>query len=218
MQKYKRIFIPITMALALLLTVGLVAILVSRVLPPKEIIVCLDAGHGGEDFGAIGLGNRREKDDNLRLTLAVRDELTARGIKTVLTREDDSFPSLEQRCRVANRKRATLFVSFHRNSAESGHGVEIWVHSLKPQKDTALAAAVLSALESVGVSGTRGVKFGYRGEAGSNYYVNSNTKMPSCLVEVGFVTDKEDNALFDAHLEDYAEAIAGAIENVLNEN
>lgn len=216
MQKYKRILIPVSMVLVLLLAVGLTAVLVSRVLPPKEVIVCLDAGHGGEDFGAIGLEERREKDDNLRLTLAVRDELHSRGIKTVLTREDDSFPTLEQRCKIANRRRAALFVSFHRNSAESGHGAEVWVHSLKPKKDTELASAVLSALESVGVSGTRGVKFGYRGEANSNYYVNSNTKMPSCLVEVGFVTDQQDNTLFDTHLQDYARAIAGAIETTLN--
>ena len=50
-----------------------------------------------------------------------------------------------------------------------------------------------------------------------DYYVNKHTRMPSCLVELGFITSDEDNALYDAHLADYAAAIAQAIHAQLPE-
>ena len=65
--------------------------------------VCLDAGHGADDVGATSTGGARlEKDDNLRLTLKVKDRLEAKGIKVILTREDDSDITLKERCKLAN--------------------------------------------------------------------------------------------------------------------
>ena len=72
--------------------------------------VCIDAGHGGYDVGATN-GERYEKDDNLRLAKAVEAELKARGINTIMTRSDDSYVSLEDRCKTANKKKADLFIS-----------------------------------------------------------------------------------------------------------
>ena len=83
--------------------------------------VCIDAGHGGYDVGATN-GERYEKDDNLRLAKAVEAELKARGINTIMTRSDDTYVSLEDRCKTANKKKADLFISLHRNSADSGCG------------------------------------------------------------------------------------------------
>ena len=62
--------------------------------------VCIDAGHGGYDVGATN-GERYEKDDNLRLAKAVEAELKARGINTIMTRSDDTYVSLEDRCKTA---------------------------------------------------------------------------------------------------------------------
>ena len=71
--------------------------------------VCLDAGHGADDVGATSTGGARlEKDDNLRLTLKVKDRLEAKGIKVILTREDDSDITLKERCKLANRKLNTI--------------------------------------------------------------------------------------------------------------
>lgn len=75
--------------------------------------VCIDAGHGGYDVGATN-GERYEKDDNLRLAKAVEAELKARGINTIMTRSDDTYVSLEDRCKTANKKKADLFISLHR--------------------------------------------------------------------------------------------------------
>lgn len=196
----------------ILLTVGTVY----RESLRPEISVCLDAGHGGEDCGAT-FGERLEKDDNLQLTLLVRDKLQANGIKVYLTREDDTFLTLEERCQIANRKRCTLFVALHRNSAQSGSGVEMWVKNTPSDTEWALAENMLSALEDAGISKARGVKSGYAKNADGNYYVNAHTNMPSCLAEIGFITSDEDNVLFDENLDAYADAIAKGIIKTLEE-
>lgn len=171
--------------------------------------VVIDAGHGGSDYGAI-YGERNEKDDNLNLALLVYENLEEMGIDAELTRDSDKKLSLEKRCSFANRKRAELFVSLHRNSADGAKGVEIWISDDSPEADTALAESILSGLDEVGISQNRGVKAGYaRGDG--NYYVNSHTVMPSCLVELGFINSETDNELYDENLEEYAEAIANAI-------
>lgn len=181
-----------------------------------EISVCLDPGHGDHDPGAIS-GDRQEKDDNLRIALLVRDNLEAKGIRVYMTRDDDTFLSLEERCALANKKKCTLFVALHRNSAESGSGVEVWVENTPEKVDWALAENILNGLSEAGISKARGVKSGYVHNPDGNYYVNAHTKMPSCLVELGFITSNTDNALFDEHLNDYAKEIADAIEKTLQE-
>ena len=68
----------------------------------------------------------------------------------------------------------------------------------------------LKNLDEAGISQNRGVKAGYaRGDG--NYYVNSHSDMPSCLVELGFINSEEDNNLFDKNLDAYAQAIADAV-------
>ena len=199
--KVKRILV---ICLALVAAAALAAAIV---LNGMRVDVCLDPGHGGHDSGAEYEG-RLEKDDNLELALAVEKELKARGVKVCMTREDDTFISLSGRCRKANLRRAKLFVALHRNSAENAHGVEIWIHSDAPQKDNALSTA--------GISENRGVKSGFAREDGKNYFVNSRTNMPSCLAEIGFITDDGDNRLFDDNLDAYAQAIADGIAKTLN--
>ena len=181
-----------------------------------EISVCLDRGHGDHDPGAVS-GDRQEKDDNLRIALLVRDNLEAKGIRVYMTRDDDTFLSLEERCALANKKKCALFVALHRNSAESGNGVEVWVENTPEKVDWALAENILNGLSEAGISKARGVKSGYVHNPDGNYYVNAHTKMPSCLVELGFITSDTDNALFDEHLNDYAKEIADAIEKTLQE-
>ena len=196
--------------------VAAAALTAGIVMDSMRVDVCLDPGHGGDDSGAQYEG-RLEKDDNLELALAVEKELEARGVKVCMTRDDDTFISLAGRCRKANIRQAKLFVALHRNSAENAHGVEIWIHSDSPPKDTALAQNICDALATAGISENRGVKSGFAREDGENYFVNSRTNMPSCLAEIGFITDDGDNRLFDDNLESYAEAIADGIAKTLNE-
>lgn len=185
---------------------------------PDEKTVCIDPGHGGTSSGAV-LGSRLEKDDTLRLSLLVRDILEERGYTVVMTRDDDSDVSLADRCKIANKARASLFVSIHRNSSTSPDavGMEMWVHSSNPTDDTLLAQNILDCLDTAGISANRGIHSGYRDGEDMNYYINRNTKMPSVLAEIGFISSKSDNKDYDENLDKYAKAIADGIEMTLLE-
>ena len=183
-------------------------------LVPQKVSVVIDPGHGGKDMGASHNG-RNEKDDNLLLAQKVAECLEEKGIDYAVTRTLDVYLSLESRCRFANIRSADLFVSLHRNSASSdANGVEIWIGSENSAGERRLAQSILDGLEKVGISENRGVKSGYAGE-GNDYYVNKNTKMTSCLVELGFITSEDDNKLYDENIDAYAQAIADAIEKEL---
>ncbi len=180
---------------------------------PDHIVICLDAGHGGDDPGAVN-GDRQEKDDNLAVVLAVRDALDAAGhdnLEVILTREDDTALTLEERVAFANDNDATLFISVHRNSG-GGQGVETWISAAGLKPETALATYIQKNLVDVGVAKDRGVKKGTAGNPKSSYYVVGNTLMPACLVELGFIDDgSADNTLLDEHFTEYAQAIANGI-------
>lgn len=185
---------------------------------PDKKTVCIDPGHGGSSSGAV-LGNRYEKDDTLRLSLLVRDVLEERGYTVVMTRDDDSDVSLADRCKIANKARASLFVSIHRNSSSSpsATGVEMWVHSSNPTDDNLLAQNILDCFDTLEIMKNRGIYSGYRDGEDMNYYINRNTKMPSVLAEIGFISSKEDNKKYDDNIEKYAKAIADGIEMTLKE-
>jgi len=175
-------------------------------------IVCLDAGHGGSDMGATSTdGKRLEKDDNIRLTLKVKDELEKTGTEVILTREDDRSVSLKNRCRIANRKHCDLFVAIHRNSSPKGTGIEAWISKNEKNGEKRIAKEMVSSLSSIGNLTNRGVKQGYRDKAANNYYINANTEMPSILLEVGFISNEEDNKVFDENIDEYAKTIAKII-------
>lgn len=185
-----------------------------------DYIVCIDAGHGGSDVGAEGLDGSYEKDDNLELALLVEKNLKKSGVKTIMTRTDDSTTDLSYRSKLANDADADLFVSLHRNSTASSKkvkGVEIWIHSSGSDRSYAIADNILSALEDVGVSKNRGVRIGTIDGSDSNYAVIRETEMTSLILEMGFMTNKEDQRLFDDNIEEYANAISNAIVDWLNQ-
>lgn len=175
-------------------------------------VVCVDAGHGGNDGGSLNSDETRlEKNDTLALAEDLKSLLEQKGATVVMTRESDEYVSLEERCAIANNAGADYFVSIHRNTGEDANGVEIWL--ARDADDTAKAYGnnIISALESVGISRNRGVNIGSRTSTQSNYYVNGFTQMNSCIVELGFMTSDEDNQLYDTHRQEYAKAIADAI-------
>ncbi len=92
-------------------------------------LVVIDAGHGGKDPGAIG-GSYREKDIVLKVALKLGKELE-KDFNVSYTRANDSFISLGDRSKVANKKVADLFVSIHANSSRSTNatGVEVFYYS-----------------------------------------------------------------------------------------
>ncbi|MCI8384542.1 MAG: N-acetylmuramoyl-L-alanine amidase [Clostridia bacterium] len=201
---------------SLLILLFIAMMIIFIIIDSNKPVVCIDAGHGGEDVGAI-LEKRYEKDDTLKLAKRIKERLKKQGIKVIMTRENNNSISLEERCNLANRKKAELFVSIHRNSAEKGNGIEIWCNSQKKEKDTKLANSILEKLQKTEIQTDRGIKYGTIHGSDSDYYVLKNSNMPSCLIELGFITNQKDNQLFDDHLEDYAKAIEeGILENIEN--
>ena len=70
----------------------------------------------------------------------------------------------------------------------------------------------MNLFEDAGISKNRGVRVGYITDSSKDYFINKNTKMTSCLVELGFISSDVDNELYDKNTDAYAKAIADAIE------
>jgi len=168
--------------------------------------IVLDPGHGGYDSGAVN-GNRYEKNDNLRMGLAVRDRLMRLGQqRVIMTRSTDTYVDLLERSRIANNANADIFVSLHRNSFTNpaSHGWENFVQIGSPARSWQYAQNVLNECVSVGVQSNRGVKQ-------ENYSVLRFTAAPAQLLEMGFITNTIDNIMFDENFNGYADAIARGI-------
>lgn len=182
----------------------------------SPVDVVIDPGHGGKDAGAEYNG-RLEKNDNLEISTRVSQILKDNGIRVAMTRDDDSFISLEKRVKTANFRKAKLYISLHRNSAENAKGVEIWVSSNADDEEIFLASQILNELSDAGISQNRGVKKGYA-QGDGDYYVNKYSRMSSCLVELGFINSQIDNDLFDENIDSYSRAISEAILEALKYN
>jgi N-acetylmuramoyl-L-alanine amidase len=106
-----------------------------------EKVIVLDAGHGGEDPGTL-TSYAVEKEGTLAVTLKLKALLESQGIKVILTRDTDTYPTLEERSQRATPD-TNLFVSIHVNSAEdsSARGVETWVFG-EPLEPSLIALAI----------------------------------------------------------------------------
>lgn len=165
----------------------------------------LDPGHGGSDPGGVN-GTRQEKNDVLDLSNAIIERLKDYDVDIKTSRTTDMSKTLAVRTAEANAFGADLVVSLHRNAFgnATAKGVEVWTYTTPTTQDTKIAKDILNKLVAVGVSANRGVKAG-------NYAILRDTKAPSCMVELGFITNSQDNADFDNKFSDYVRAISGAI-------
>jgi len=109
-------------------------------------VVVIDPGHGGKDYGAIGVGNAIEKDINLAISLKLGEMIkeNLKDVKVVYTRKDDTFVELYKRGKIANENSGKLFISIHCNSApkknSTPNGFEVYL--LRPGRtDEAIAIA-----------------------------------------------------------------------------
>ena len=130
---------------------------------PKRLeikTVIIDPGHGGKDYGKVGVTGTLEKDVNLEIARRIRERLEQElGVKTVLTREDDRLLSLTQRTEIANQMDGDLFISIHCNSwfSEETGGFEAYFLSpAKTDYDRAVAAAENAADEFANVKSDAG--------------------------------------------------------------
>ena len=173
--------------------------------------VILDAGHGGPEPGAVFEG-RQEKDDNLRLALAVGQILEDNGIDVVFTRVEDVYDTPFEKTQIANREGGDFLISFHRNSspqADQYSGVETLVFNRSGEK-VQLANNINAALEDLGFR-----NLGIQERPG--LVILRRSRMPAVLVETGFINTEADNELFDQKFDQIAQAIADGILQTLGQ-
>jgi N-acetylmuramoyl-L-alanine amidase len=111
---------------------------------PRSFKIVIDAGHGGEDPGAIGPTGLKEKDVVLKIATKVKDKVRKKlGWQVVMTREDDRFIPLDERTGIANAENASLFLSIHANACEDRRvsGIESFVLGTTTDKDALRLAA-----------------------------------------------------------------------------
>ncbi|MCI5996496.1 MAG: N-acetylmuramoyl-L-alanine amidase [Blautia sp.] len=174
--------------------------------------IVVDAGHGGSDPGAVFEG-RQEKDDNLRLALAVGEILQNNGEDVVFTRTEDIYQTPFQKATIANEEKADYFISLHRNSSpmpNQYHGVETLVY-----RDSGIPSEIgeniNSGLEELGFR-----NLGVKERPG--LVVLRRTKMPAVLVEAGFINSDTDNRLFDENFDAMAQNIANGLLQAIHES
>lgn len=207
--------------------------LIDPVLRPSHIdtsemfdTVVIDAGHGGHDSGARGIYGY-EKDFALKMALTVRDALTKRGFKTVLTRSDDTFISLGGRFAIANTTPRSIFISLHFNSGGStASGIETFALSPEGTANTQIGRSTdfsstnhrtgnkrdsenIALATAVHAMVVHRFKLVDRGIKRARWSVLTGCSRPSILFEGGFVTNSQDCRLIASPT--YRDAIATAI-------
>ena len=185
---------------------------------PKKILV-LDAGHGGYDSGSIGSKGIMEKNITLAVALKVGAILKENNIDIVYTRESDNVPwpanekkDLAARANISNNRKVDLFISIHLNSfkQKSVNGTETFYSngSLKGKE-----AAKLIHDQII-----KDVELHDRGIRGENFSLLRNVKAPTVLIELGYITNKNDEMMLNNsfYQQKFAEAIAKGILNYID--
>ena len=186
-----------------------------RVVPhAKEIVplVVIDAGHGGFDLGTHSK-SYEEKQICLKTATYVRKYLEKAGYHVIMTRSRDEYLPLKKRAEIANHAKCQILISIHCNSAKntSAKGIEIFytqkTESTRAKKSKQLAQSVLSAMLAQTGADSRGIKEG-------NFCVIRETKMPSILIETGFLTNEEERKKLsnDFYLDTVAKAITAGVD------
>ncbi len=172
-------------------------------------VVAIDAGHGGRDMGATGATGLLEKDLVLDIALRVRELLVRTGVRVVMTRETDVYVDLAERPRMARQQGATVFVSIHGNASTRPAVTGSETYYLMPQ-GLALAQMIQDELAKVPGLASRGVKT-------ANFLVLRENDVPSVLVEVGYLSNAEEEARLraDAVRQRLAEAIMRGVQRFL---
>lgn len=115
----------------------------------KDIVIAIDAGHGGEDPGAIGPGGIREKDVVLRIAKELQRQINAeKGFRAELVRTGDYFIPLRRRTDIARKKGADLFVSIHADAALRSSAFGASVYALSDSGATSETARWLADSEN----------------------------------------------------------------------
>ena len=221
----------------------LLTLLITLPLATYAFTVVLDAGHGGQDAGAVGSFSK-EKNINLRYTLALGDLIQKNhpDVKVIYTRNKDVFVNLNERARIANKAKADLFISIHTNASKnkSANGMETFTLGVSRSKENMEVAMLensvilleddyekkyegfdpnstdsyimfefmkdqymdrsVTCADLIQTNMIKASKRNDRGVRQAGFLVLRATSMPSVLIELGFISNKEEEKfLNDSH-------------------
>ncbi|OJJ21062.1 hypothetical protein BKI52_10855 [marine bacterium AO1-C] len=190
----------------------------------KPFIVVIDPGHGGKDPGRKR-GSKKMKHEK-HLNLAISKKLGAYikenlpNAKVYYTRTKDTYPSYEARVELATKKNADVFLSIHCNSAESTkvRGTELHIHSFDLPASKFLAKLISKQFRTRAGRKSRGIFDAEKRQR--NLYVLQHSRVPSVLVECGYMTNAKEERYLNS---DYgqsiiASAIFRALRTYINSN
>ncbi|PDY48725.1 N-acetylmuramoyl-L-alanine amidase [Bacillus pseudomycoides] len=172
----------------------------------KKVIV-IDPGHGGNDPGSIGPNGTREKDITLKTAKNIQKKLEEKGMTVILTREDDTFVPLKNRVAIAQNKSADLFLSIHYDGFTTNDVKGVTTYYYKGLKEQALAKMIHDHLFKHIQAKNRGVKSG-------DYYVLRENQQPSILLELGYITNPEDEERMNSQ-KSQADVASGVISGII---
>ena len=184
-------------------------------LTPHEVydkVVVIDAGHGGRAVGANKQGIN-EKDIDLAIVLKLKEifDNSDQNIGVYYTRTDDSNPTFDQRVQLANKSDADLFISIHNNSTRSGRmsgtsGTQVMYDETS---EASRQFAQICLEEVTGRIGSRDKGL----VEGDSIYIIRTSEVPVALIEVGFMTNKDELEKLnsDAYQRETAEGVYQAV-------
>lgn len=170
----------------------------------NERIIVIDAGHGGEDGGAVGINGCIEKDLNLDTALVLYDLLRVSDIPVVLTRDSDIMlhnnafsgkkktGDLKKRLEITEGYEDPILISIHMNSYPSPKysGMQVYYSPNDPESKEIAEIIQTTVKEMLQPDNSRQIK-----AATSAIYLLHNTTKPAVLVECGFISNEEEAEL-----------------------
>lgn len=210
--------IELCMTLLLLLGMIIVSRKLSQLVTSENVqaqndIVVIDAGHGGDDPGKVGVNKALEKDINLKIAEKVKTHLEENGIKVVMTREEDvmedtKLEDMKKRVDLINKTKPAITVSIHQNSYSDSSikGAQVFYYT---DSETSKEAATLmqEELRKIDSENTRQIK------GNNEFYMLKKTEVPTIIVECGFLSNAEEaeKLVSDEYQEEMALAICNGI-------
>ena len=161
-----------------------------------QVCIVVDAGHGGDDPGKIGINKAKEKEINLKIATKLKDLLEKDGIKIIMTREDDNglyqpssknqkVEDMRRRCEIISQAKPVFTVSIHQNSYpdEAVKGAQVFYYGQSKHREA---------------------------KANESYYLLKKTESPTVIVECGFLSNYEEAELLSTDA--YQDKVAKAVE------
>lgn len=167
-------------------------VVASNILLDEKIVV-IDAGHGGDDPGKIGINNALEKEINLQIAKEIKKCLEEAGVTVVMTREDDDSlknnkaEDMRERAKIIDESKANIAVSIHQNSfsSEAEKGAQVFYYS-KSEEGIKIAQILQNHLKMLNPDNKREIK------ENNSYFLLKRTKTPTVIVECGFLSNWEE--------------------------